>query len=388
MDTTTSTEPAEKGLDPLVTDSLAAIVAGRPEAEAASCLNFGGPYQAKSSDWTAQLSTTPPAVVAGNDVAATSTQNQQLSPIDVIPLELFQVTIWEVMKEYLRLSIPEYYYALTRIRLVCRRWSGILEAMPEIWANLSLSMDERLIDLALSRSTHCPLTITGPLFASRGLDKLLQNTYRWRILDVFVAMDGTMDRLALHSVPLLQELSLDTPVPTPHMTLFNGSAPMLRSACIQSYGVQWSTSLFSNLHELVLVNITAAAPDVDTLLETLSNSPKLTRLLIHSVIFTIPPPSQTRISLSCLRSLELAWLAPHILEQLVDAIDIPTSTKCSFSIVLDDGWHIRYERLEIIGPRLKALAEVSRGTKSTLTFKIEMGGWTWNVRTIYEGEAE
>ncbi|KAG8912950.1 hypothetical protein FRC00_003397 [Tulasnella sp. 408] len=163
---------------------------------------------------------------------------------------------------------------------------------------------------------------------------------------------------------------------------------MLRSACILNYGVQWSTSLFLNLHELVLVDIIQAAPDVDTLLEILSNSPKLTRLRVHGVIFTNSSSSQTRISLSCLRSLELEWLAPHILKQLVDAIDIPTSTKYSFLIVLDDGWYICYERLEPISPRLKALAEVSRGTRSTLTFKVEGDGWNKTVRATYGGEAQ
>ncbi|KAG8893000.1 hypothetical protein FRC01_013821, partial [Tulasnella sp. 417] len=57
-------------------------------------------------------------------------------------------------------SIPDYYNVITQTRLVCRRWTVALEGMPEIWARISLDMDERLIDLAISRSVHSPLIIT------------------------------------------------------------------------------------------------------------------------------------------------------------------------------------------------------------------------------------
>ncbi|KIO18136.1 hypothetical protein M407DRAFT_226270 [Tulasnella calospora MUT 4182] len=75
------------------------------------------------------------------------------------------------------------------------------------------------------------------------------------------------------------------------------------------------------------------------------------------------------------------------MEQLVDAIDIPTSTTCLFIASLQMHWDYYFERLEPINRRLTTLAEASRGTKSTLTFS--HANWTGGIpRTTYEGQAD
>ncbi|KAG8918145.1 hypothetical protein FRC01_002026 [Tulasnella sp. 417] len=262
--------------------------------------------------------------------------------------------------------------------------------MPGIWVKLSLRMDERFIDLVLSRSMHSPLTITGSLFSSPALEKLLQHTYRWKVLNVNIAMDGTLDRLALHSVPILEELRLDRPEPTLHMIPFSGSTPMLRIVHIHGRGVQWGISVLSNLHELSLCNIQDGVPNVDILFQTLSNSPQLTRLRIQHTHLTRSPSPQTRIPLLCLRSLELEDLGRGILKQLLESIEIPTSAKCVFSVELDDDgpeW-ASYEQLEPIGLRMAALTNVSRGTRSTLTLKDTSDEWTQTIGMTYEGWAQ
>ncbi|KAG9046736.1 hypothetical protein FS837_003757 [Tulasnella sp. UAMH 9824] len=258
--------------------------------------------------------------------------------------------------------------------------------MPEVWARLSPDMDERLIDLALSRSVPSPLTITGHLFSSSALDKLLQHAHRWKYLDVYIDDDATMDRFAGHSAPLLEELRLDHLLPTLPTILFNGSAPMLRIVHIQNYGVQWSTWVLPNLHELALIDVQEDAPDVDTFLKLLSDLPQLTRLRVRHTCLTNSTSPQAQISLSYLSSLDLEYLGQGILKQLVERIHIPTTTKCRFSIELDDYESTSvYEQLEPIGQRLTKLANLSRGTRSTLTLSRERFGWT--VRMNYEGEA-
>ncbi|KAG8957475.1 hypothetical protein FRC00_003916 [Tulasnella sp. 408] len=254
-------------------------------------------------------------------------------------------------------------------------------------------MGDRLVGLALSRSSDSPLTITGELSSSPGLDKLLQHAYRWKVLNVKVLGIDTMDRLASLSVPLLAELRISPPIShSPLQTiLFNGSAPMLRIACILDCAVGWSTSLFSNLQELVLdLMEDAGCPDVDTFLKLLSQSPKLTRLEVQNTLRADEHPLQPRVSLPCLQSLTLEYLEKEALYQVLNAIDIPTSTECSFSLEPDpdDPRNLDYERLKPIDRRLAALAEVSRGTKSTLTFggAVKMG--CRSVWTIYEGGAD
>ncbi|KAG8912951.1 hypothetical protein FRC00_003398 [Tulasnella sp. 408] len=390
MNETDSTELSKHSLDLRVINSLPAAPLGQPEFAAFST---AGGAVAKSRDPNQTLTFAgPSATEVGNEVA--DLQTKATSPIEAIPVELFQTVMLEVVKESLSLPIPDYYNTVTRMRLVCRRWTRTLEGMPEIWTNLSLDMDQRAIDLVLSRSMHSPLTVRGHLSSSPTLDKLLQHTYRWKILDVSVAYEGTMDRLAPHSVPLLEELRLSPPVPTPHIILFKDSAPMLRIVSIRFDGIRWSTSLLSNLHELNLFRVQRGAPDVDTFLQILSNSPQLTLLRVTRTIFSLSNYShlpRSRIALLSLGSLELNRLDHDILKQIIDCIEVPICTKCLFSLDLDGGESeatFGNQRLEPLSQRLIALAEVSRGTKSTFTLCNAPDGWEGTVRVTYESEAD
>ncbi|KAG8911578.1 hypothetical protein FRC01_005638 [Tulasnella sp. 417] len=315
-------------------------------------------------------------------------QSQLPSPMQKIPVEILEIVMWEVVKDSLSLPIIRYYIDVTRMRLVCRHWTQVLEAMPAVWANLSPSMDERLIDLALSRSIHSSLTIKGYLFLSPALDKLFQHIYRWGILDVSLERDNILDRLCESSAPLLEELSLAPTSSSPPRILFNDSAPMLRVVDIRDYGVQWNSSIFSNLRELSLSNVEEDAPDVDTLLKLLSNSPQLTRLEIWYTTLTPSDSPQARVSLPSLHSLELHSLGQGILKQLLESIEIPTSTTCQFTIEQND-YELTsiYEQLEPIGRRLSTLAGVSRGSKSTFTLGSRQDVLGLSIEVIYEGEA-
>ncbi|KAG8909794.1 hypothetical protein FRC01_006720 [Tulasnella sp. 417] len=324
-----------------------------------------------------------------NDVAAASIQPHQLLHIEAMPVEIFQIVIRIVMEEYLSRPISRYYQALMWMRLVCRRWAVILEETTELWARLSPDMDERLIDLALLRSKQSLLTITGEgLLSSPGVDKLLQNIHRWRALDVSYLDSYTTNHLSVHPAPLLEELKLGPSFFGHPIVLFSGSVPMLRIVHIRPYGVQWSTSMFSNLQELDLSRIRQGGPDVDTFLHILTNSPMLTRLRVQDTLFTDSLPSQTRVRLSHLRDLELEDLEQDILKQLVDAIDIPMSTNCFFSVALiNPVMHDNYPLLEPIAQRLRELANVSRGTRSTLTVGGQLSGLNHDLTMTYKGEA-
>ncbi|KIO17911.1 hypothetical protein M407DRAFT_32402 [Tulasnella calospora MUT 4182] len=216
MDKSNSTEVTEYGLDRPPTKSPFAPAVGLPEAEASSPEK---PCLAKAQGRLSPESASPSTLGPRNEAAATDAQPRQLCHIETIPVELFQVVMWEITKNPGPGWKPD--HAFTKIRLVCRRWTAILEGMPKVWARLSLDMGEKLIDLALTRSKHCPLTITGDLFPSPALDKLFQHAYRWKHLDVYVNDKFIMDRLAVRSVPLLEELRLKHSVFTPHKILFN-----------------------------------------------------------------------------------------------------------------------------------------------------------------------
>ncbi|KAG8944870.1 hypothetical protein FRC04_001403 [Tulasnella sp. 424] len=387
MDKSHSTTLTKYRLDQLVANSLSAAAVDLPEAVA--LLNSGeacsAEYQVRSTDAPADSST---AFVL-DQVTTRDAQHPLPSSIDDMPIEIFQGIVWEVVKESLSLSVYAYYSDITRMRLVCRGWTGILEGMPEVWAKLSPCMDERLLDLALSRSIHFPLAITGWLLSSPALDKLLLHTYRWKYLDIVVVEPDVLHSIAVLSVPLLEELRLDLSPSTSQEILpaFNPSAPKLQIVEICNGGIQWTASTLSNLHELILLDIEEGVLDVDTFLELLSHSPRLTRLrLRHAYLIHLPPP-QTRVSLSHLESMELEYLGQGIVKQLVESIDVPTSTKCCFGIALDDYPETSlYEQLEPIGLRLATLANVSRGTRSTLTLTIEGGGW--NFKVSYERDVD
>ncbi|KIO17910.1 hypothetical protein M407DRAFT_32401 [Tulasnella calospora MUT 4182] len=383
MNTSHSTRLSKYSLGRLVTNSLSAA---RRLPGAANPLNTGKTCSAEPQDHGADSDPSQPLV--GDDVTAiaTETQPQPLSPIETIPVELFQIIMWEVVNGSTWCSVPDYYNAVAQMRLVCRRWTGILEHMPKVWARLSLDMDERLVDLALSRSMHSPLIITGYLFSSPVVDKLLQHINRWKSLDMYLVGDDVAKGLAARSFPLLEELKLCRSSLNPQTILFSGSAPMLRRVHIRNCGVPWTGSILSNLRELVLFDVEEGAPDFDTFLKLLSNSPQLTRLQVQHTNLAGSPSLQNRVSLSCLQYLEISSLSDGILKQLIESIAIPTSTTCQFSFVLDDHEETSiFEQLEPIGQRLATLAEISRGTQSILTLGSRPDGCT--VRASYEGEA-
>ncbi|KAG8944872.1 hypothetical protein FRC04_001405 [Tulasnella sp. 424] len=309
-----------------------------------------------------------------------------------MPVELFQDIVWEVVKGPLSLSVQAYYNDITQMRLVCRGWTGILEGMPEVWNKLSLCMDERLLDLALSRSVRRPLVITGWLFSSPSLDKLLLHISRWKCLDIVLDEPDVLDRIAMLSVPLLEELRLSLLLPTPPpprdiLPAFDPSAPRLQFVELCNGGIQWAALILSNLRELIILDIEEGVLDVDTFLELLSHSPRLARLRLGYTNLTHSLSPKTRVSLSYLESLELKNLGQGIVKQVVESIDVPTSTKCCFGIALDDYPETSlYEQLEPIGRRLTTLANVSRGTRSTFTLTIDRNGWNFGVS--YEGDAD
>lgn len=240
-------------------------------------------------------------------VTATGTRAEPLFPIEAIPVELFQMIIWKAVDDPLSRSIQVYYYNVTQARLVCRRWTRVLEGMPDVWARLSHQMSGELIDLALARSMHSPLSIdvAGYEFSSPAVDKLLQHIDRWKYLDIYKVDDDVTAHLAGHSFPTLKELRLSSSSRNRLTIKFSGSAPMLRTVLVSDCRVQWSSSILSNLHELALLDINEGAPDIDTLLGLLSNSPQLIRLRVQRTHLIRSPSARTRITLSCLQHLEL-----------------------------------------------------------------------------------
>ncbi|KAG8944867.1 hypothetical protein FRC04_001400 [Tulasnella sp. 424] len=386
MDKTHSTTPTKYFSDQLVTGSLSAAAVGLPEA--VTLWNSGEACLAEHQVRSADAPTDSSTALVLDQATTTDAQHQLPSSIENIPVEVFQGIMWEVMQEVVQewSSVKGYYADITRIRLVCRAWTGILEGMPEVWARLSPCMDERFLDLALSRSVHCPLVIKGRFLSSPALDKLLLHIYRWKDLDIMVYEPDVLDRIAVLSVPLLEKLGLHLGC-SPRAILFNGSAPKLEIVHISSYGIQWATSALSNLRELVLLYISEGAPDVDTFLELLSHSPRLTRLQVWQTHLIRSPSPQTRVSLSHLEYLELDDLGHGVVKQLVESIDVPTSTRCLFGIALNDLETSLYEQLEPIGLRLSNLANVSRGTRSTLTLNFQIGE-LGDFKVSYEGDAD
>ncbi|KAG8957474.1 hypothetical protein FRC00_003915, partial [Tulasnella sp. 408] len=333
----------------------------------------------------------PPQPLAAEEegtVSATYTQPQLPHPIDVVPLELFQMILWEVVNQPLGFIGSDYYYAITRLRLVCRRWTQVLEGMPEVWDRISLTMDEMFIDLALSRSMRSPLSIdlTGYEFSSSALDKLLQHIHRWEYLAIHDVCDSVLEQLAVQSFPILEELMSFGLIPTRSNISFSGSAPMLRTVHISRFRIQWNAPMLSNLRELALRDVREGPPDIDTFLNLLSNSPKLTRLEVWNTHVTQSSSPLNRVSLLYLQELELENLTQDTVRQLLGSVTVPTSTTCRFGFALKDPEEIPIsEQLEPIGQRLTTLAETSKGTRSILTLCSGPGQF---VRAFYEGESD
>lgn len=197
---------------------------------------------AESQDRQIRVSSSSPSqpLVGAAVVTATGTRPEPLFPIEELPVELFQIIIWKAVETPLSRSIQFHYLNITQARLVCRRWTRVLEGMPDVWAWLSCQMGGKLIDLALARSMHSPLSIdvAGYELSPPAVNKLLLHIDRWKYLDICYVDDDVVERLAGHSFPNLKELRLSGSSPNHPTIIFSGSAPMLRTVIISDFRVQ------------------------------------------------------------------------------------------------------------------------------------------------------
>ncbi|KAG8944871.1 hypothetical protein FRC04_001404 [Tulasnella sp. 424] len=307
------------------------------------------------------------------------------SYIQNMPVELFQFIIRAVVRDLPPPPSLDYFRSLAYLRLVCKGWTRVVEGMPELWSDLSPHVDEQLLDLALARSLDSPLMIRGWLKSvpTGKIEKLVQHAHRWKTLNVSGTDGDAMDRILAHPVPLLEELIFSAFIPEPPSNFFNNIAPKLQSVHIANCGLQWSSPAFFNLRELTLENVDTGAPDVDNFIDILFASPRLIRLNLRN---TPLKPSSLPPRLVPLRDLQffgLEGLSQDVVHQIVGSIDMPMSTYSSISFSLEDFTESTiHEQLEPIAQRLRMLAEVLQGARSTMTIR---AGFGWRTTVAYMG---
>ncbi|KAG9018916.1 hypothetical protein FRB90_008307 [Tulasnella sp. 427] len=220
------------------------------------------------------------------------------------------------------------------------------------------------------------------------MDKLLQHIHRWETLEVSEADEKTVAQLRRHTAPALNALKLSSTSAVFLELSLDSFAPNVRAVHIRDSGLRWKTSNLSGLQELSLLDIASGMPDVDTLIDILSQSPELTRLRVEQTMLRrTQRQARNPITLSHLRTLSLGHLGRDVIAQLLKSIVIPSTTECHFSISLNDYEDTSvWEQVDPIGQRFLALAAVSRGIQSTLRFSKEHAGWALGL--VYEGKAE
>ncbi|KAG9018917.1 hypothetical protein FRB90_008308 [Tulasnella sp. 427] len=255
-------------------------------------------------------------------------------------------------------GVQEYYVSIYKLSRVCKRWSELLDATPELWIHLSPYMPEYLIKMAILKSRDLPVTISGEVDDDDPLDLLLGQMHRCKRIGLTSAFTHTsLSRIMACSAPLLERLVLNNRFlgdEQPRI-FFNDFAPNLQYVSIWDARFQWTSPALSELLELDLGAISGDVLDTTAILKLLSRSPRLTALRLQQMSVPLSPPPRPHVALGQLQSLELGRLSPGALEQLIKYISIPHSTECVFRVLLEPETVID-EQLEPLGQRLVQMA--------------------------------
>ncbi|KAL1950792.1 hypothetical protein VTO73DRAFT_5916 [Trametes versicolor] len=223
---------------------------------------------------------------------------------------------------------------------VCVRWRSVICTQPRFWRDISVRKGHEWLTLALSRCAGAPANITlrdETLAPSVFSSVLPQHS---RILRSIHATD-----ISQSSMPRLLAFLYDSSTPTLHslsihnrhsnrreMRLSAESFPVLRQLTLNNFVLPAESSLYSQLHILVLTRCRWIIP-MRQFLDILEATPRLTDLLLDHCdlpLFpkdadaTSPLLSHTRIILPYLSTFKIAGESIHTTRSILAHVHAPS----------------------------------------------------------------
>lgn len=272
-----------------------------------------------------------------------------------------------------------YYYTLTTLRLVCSRWTHLIETTSSLWTQISSSdpiSAKALVRSGTSSHLHLDLDLAEP-DESSVIPLLPSLGDRWSSLKFYAEQwDATAEAILSTPASNLSSVRLHMFVNVT-CKLFSGKARSLTHLELIGCQVPWNDDTFKGLRSFRFHGGIGTIT-MKSLLTALAPASELEELMIKHVSFfgsTAPVirPDGTPIPFAKLKRLTTKALACDEWCQLMSSISVPRMTK--LSVQVDDD--VTYEEAEQAMIRVRdrvGLLEVPEGARPVIELNCD---WEW-----------
>lgn len=242
---------------------------------------------------------------------------------------------------------------LMSLMRVCARWRSLVSTTPSFWRNIYVRKRCEWLNLALSRCSGTPAeVILDDVALSQSVFSSILPRYSpiLRVLnarDMNASLPQFLTFLKHFAMPGLHSLSVQNKVGYRHMIPLNAeSFPCLRKLNLHCFDLPSQSSLYSQLHVLILTKCRWALP-LGQLLDMLEVTPRLSILHLNNCTFprlfidTSTTPSQlplcrTPIALPSLTTFWLSGLALSTSKRLLTFLRLPPRAHVTIKGIIDD----------------------------------------------------
>ncbi|KAG9049411.1 hypothetical protein FS837_010351 [Tulasnella sp. UAMH 9824] len=288
------------------------------------------------------------------------------APFLNLPVEIFRIIVHYALCD---LELRPYYELLLSLRLVSKKWAGVIDDTSELWIKIPLDGPDESVKLALSNSKDLVLDLEGHNVTLSVARQVIAETHRWRSLKLGKPGGwGTYWCFLAQSAPLLEILNVTAP-PGRYLwiPMLNGGTPNIRDIDICRCNLPAGPLSFPNLQKLRLEEV--QIPQTDVLLDILLSSPQLTHLHIFRCRAPFSPSSaRRRVKLPHLRTLTLGYLSADFANQLVGSMEVPLNSGCIFYVQLKDDIPLE-NQLALLSQHLGTMDVISQGEISALSLE-------------------
>ncbi|KAG8991375.1 hypothetical protein FRB94_012546, partial [Tulasnella sp. JGI-2019a] len=246
-------------------------------------------------------------------------------------------------------STKYYWDHLFGLRLVSKRWNGIIHETPSLWAQISSEYSDRENKTAAHRSKDCPLQVyysDEDFYEDCSQRAVFLNfasrlAYRWRSAEFDLYSHDAIPflrSLVSLSAPSLEKLKIDCSgvredVPIGEINIFDGGADRLRHVDLYDFPIPWSSQLLSRLETLKIEGSSPQpGPSTSEITDILRQCPEL-----HAFTLSYHDEGEIRVSdatpsaadvvpLPALTSLTLSLDNANAVRRIVSSVRIPACT--------------------------------------------------------------
>ncbi|KAG8939181.1 hypothetical protein FRC04_006843 [Tulasnella sp. 424] len=310
---------------------------------------------------------------AQSQIAALQSRQNQLLPIHRLPVEVLSIIL------AMTLRLKHHHKERTKLLLVCRAWSNIINENPStFWTTLSAEDPVTQRARLLRKAGQMPVTIvTGSHYASYQAGKdfvkyIKSNDIPFRELVVRAWGDGVMEAVSANCLaapaPHLRSLHLEVregwelggeDPNSERLWMFSGVAPSLKSVRLSGVSIPWNSAILQNLLSLTLecpMFRAVEPPSIEEILGILRSCPALQSLILRDMDLRQPYPVQLPpLSLDQLTTIDLSVSLFEGIFSLLRHIQFPKTATVSLAkqdSVMEDDDKILNATLDLLQQRL------------------------------------